>query len=577
MFRLMRIILTSVAILSMAAGLAQAQWPDDPTANLAIADLSGEQTQAKIRATPDGGAYVSWFDNSTGGYDVALQRLDADGNELWTHNGVLIADRGFSSTQDYDLDIDTSGNALLTFRDDRGGGTQITATKVSPAGAQLWGATGVQLTTGADFVAAPKIAGTTDGQVVVAWTNNSDVRLQKLDADGIVQWGAGVTIPAIGGDSTSASDMDASDAGGVIISMVRGFMAPKWLYAQKYSSAGTPQWGLLPLAVFDGGALQTANFPQFVPDGNGGAAFAWYSVDSGLQCHAQWVQADRTQAFGHNGVTVSTAPASRTQPAVSFNAATSETFVFWREETGGPSPEFGVYGQKLGPTGARLWGTGGVEVEPLSTTELVQVTQTATGNGAEVLWVETLAFAQQLVHASRLNNDGTFQWSPQSTSVSSVISSKSRLTVASTSDDAVLAVWSDGRNDVNDVYGQRIAPDGTLGNGSVPGSISDLMLDRSSITPGALLISWTQTCGTAQDYGIYEGTLGSWYAHTQIDCSDDGADLVEQIQPAAGDRYFLVVPLGASEEGSYGTDSQSAERPAGTAPCQAAQNLADCP
>ena len=47
-----------------------------------------------------------------------------------------------------------------------------------------------------------------DGEAVVAWTNNSDVRLQKLDADGIAQWGAGVTIPAIGGDSTSASDLD---------------------------------------------------------------------------------------------------------------------------------------------------------------------------------------------------------------------------------------------------------------------------------------------------------------------------------------------------------------------------------
>jgi hypothetical protein len=64
---------------------ARAQWSDDPTQNLAVANRSGEQTQAKIHATSDGGAYVSWFDNNSGGYDVYLQRLDAGGNEQWAH------------------------------------------------------------------------------------------------------------------------------------------------------------------------------------------------------------------------------------------------------------------------------------------------------------------------------------------------------------------------------------------------------------------------------------------------------------------------------------------------------------
>ena len=455
---------------------ALAQWSDDPAVNLAIADRSGEQTQPKIRALPDGGAYISWFDNSAGGYDVYLQRLNAAGLELWPHNGVLIADRGFSSTQDYDLDIDTQGHALLTFRDDRLAGTQITATKVDPSGVQLWGATGVQLTSGGDFVAAPKISGTTDGAAVVAWTNNNDVRLQKLDASGAPLWGAGVTIPAIGGDSTSASDMDTSDAGGVIISMVRGFLGPKHLHAQKYDTNGNPLWGATPLAVFDGGALQTANFPQFVPDGSGGAAFAWYSVNAGLQCHAQWVQSDSTEAFGHNGVTVSTAPRDRTQPDVSFNTATSETFVFWREETGGPNPTYGIYGQKLDGSGNRQWTSEGAVVEPLSTTEVVQVRQVRTGDAATALWVETVSFGNQLVHAERLNTFGDPHWKPDTVAVSTVASGTSRLTAAATPGDGILAVWSDDRNDVNDVYGQRIGPDGTLGGGDVIPTMSTVGL-----------------------------------------------------------------------------------------------------
>ncbi len=46
---------------------ANAQWSADPSNNLVIADSDNEQVQPKIVPTADGGFYVSWFDNSTGG------------------------------------------------------------------------------------------------------------------------------------------------------------------------------------------------------------------------------------------------------------------------------------------------------------------------------------------------------------------------------------------------------------------------------------------------------------------------------------------------------------------------------
>ena len=50
-------------------------------------------------------------------------------------------------------------------------------------------------------------------------------------------------------------------------------------------------------------------------------------------------------------------------------------------------------------------------------------------------------------------------------------------------------------------------------------------------------VCWTDPCGAAQDYAIYEGTIGSWYDHSRIDCTDDGGDMEEQVQPAP-----VVVP-----------------------------------
>ena len=98
----MRHSMTAGAVVVLAVGSALGQWTSDHAANTTIADRSGEQVQSKIRATPDGGCVIVWFDNSAGGYDVYAQRLDAQGNALWPHNGVLVRDRSVSSTQDYD-------------------------------------------------------------------------------------------------------------------------------------------------------------------------------------------------------------------------------------------------------------------------------------------------------------------------------------------------------------------------------------------------------------------------------------------------------------------------------------------
>jgi hypothetical protein len=256
----------TLCFLLTLASSSFAQWSSDPAVNLAIGDRTGDQVQSKVVPTADGGCYISWFDNSTGSYDVYLQRLDAAGNEQWPHNGYIQADRSFSSTEDYGLDIDTAGNALMAFRDDRFGPTMITAVKIDPDGTKLWGGNGIQLTSGED-VHSPKIAGTSDGSIVVGWTHDGSVKLQKLDGAGTPQWGTGVLFSDTGGGSFGFSDLHGSDSGSVIASWIRygsQFWDPKHLWAQKLSSGGSAMWNTPGphVVVFDGGSLQFGNFPR---------------------------------------------------------------------------------------------------------------------------------------------------------------------------------------------------------------------------------------------------------------------------------------------------------------------------
>jgi len=91
-------------------------------------------------------------------------------------------------------------------------------------------------------------------------------------------------------------------------------------------------------------------------------------------------------------------------------------------------------------------------------------------------------------------------------------------------------------------------------------------------------VSWAPSCSSgADDYAIYEGTIGSWYSHTSKVCTDTGHDLTETFVPGAGSDYYLVVPKDGFEEGSYGQASSGAERPVGLAVCISPQVISDCP
>jgi len=448
-------------VCTWAAAPAHAQWSSDPAQNLAVADAPGEQVQAKLAVTADGGAYLSWFDNSSGGYDVRLQRLDAAGNELWAHNGVLVADRGFSSTQDYALDVDAAGHALLAFRDDRFTGTQITAARVSPAGALDWGVNGVQLTSTTAFVAAPKICGTSDGDVVVAWTQDASVRAQRLDSAGVNQWGLDLAF-APGAGSFSASDVHDSGTDSIlsIIHQTGGFGSPRHILASKIDAAGVLLWGGGTISVFDGGSLQIANFPTFVPDGSGGAVFAWYGV-SPLQVYAQHVLANGSEAFPHNGSAGSANAAQlRVSPSVDYDSGSGETYLFWTE-TDAIQSQRGLGGQKFDAAGAAQWGANGLTLVPLGADDVQSVRTVVDGNGSFVFWDQIPGFGQDVTRGRHLDPAGTTDIA--TFDVASTPSSKARLQAALGTTGQVILAWRDERTDSGDVYAQNVNADGSLG------------------------------------------------------------------------------------------------------------------
>jgi hypothetical protein len=399
---------------------AWAQWSSDPSKNLALADNNdgADQVQPKVRPLPNDGWYASWFDADPNspppiGYSVYLQRLSPGGVEKFPHGGIEVAHLGNSSTEDYGLDIDGKNNALLAFLDDReGSNQQVTAAKMSPSGKPLWGKLGVQLTKGSSGHFSPRIAGTSDGGIVVGWTvtagnNLNEVVLQKLDAAGHPLWGKGIVFRE-SAYNYGLADLRAADNGSVIVSWIReqGFGSNRYIYANKVSTSGSLLWGKKHVRVFDGGSLQFGAFPGFITDGNGGAVFAWYSSSPALQCFAQHIRADGSEAFPHNGSAASTNTTNvRVDPAASYRQATDEVFLFWTEEDSTQTLN-GIYAQKFGAKGARLWSQTGLVIVPLGADQQIFARTTQAGDGALAFWVDQQSFGSATIQATRIHRNG---------------------------------------------------------------------------------------------------------------------------------------------------------------------------
>lgn len=495
----------SVAVLlaSSLAPAVHADWSTDPAVNTPVAVAANDTVQPKVVEGPDGGCYVSWFDNRTGGYDVYLQRFDRDGNPMWTENGILIADLANSSTQDYGLCADGVGGCALAFLDTRFGGVKVTATRVDENGVQVWGDNGRQMVGAGASQNSPRISLSADGAIIVGWTDSSSTGLHRFALDGTPAWAAPVFLTVSGAGLTLA-DLKPGDGTSVIVSMVRatGFAGAKTLRAQKVDATGALLWGAAHVTVFSTGSLQFGNFPTFLSDGAGGAVFAWYTTGP-LQSWAQRVNAAGAIQWGTNGVAVTTTTTKeRTAPSVAFDPASQTTYVGWLDHTPNSSL-YGTAAQAFDSAGNRLWGVNGATLLATQSNFGTREMEAEVLNGkGTFFFVRDTAFNNGTLFAASLNRDGTPTWRGTNVTLGANAVGYSRLETLSFGDH-VVGIWQDTRNGNEDLFGDSILPDGTLG------------------VPAAALTGDINGDGTvdASDLAIL---LGAWGGTGDADLNGDG-------------------------------------------------------
>ncbi|MCD6380503.1 T9SS type A sorting domain-containing protein [bacterium] len=138
-----------------------------------------------------GGVVVAWDDNRGGDYDTYIQRIDSDGQTLWSlgGNGVCVEP---GDSKEVSIAMPDSSGIIAVWSDYRNGDYDIYVQKVDTSGSILWSSGGIVIKTAEGDQWSPSIVSRSDGGAVISWCDESgsdpDILAQRIDSDGNILW-----------------------------------------------------------------------------------------------------------------------------------------------------------------------------------------------------------------------------------------------------------------------------------------------------------------------------------------------------------------------------------------------------
>ena len=286
-----------------SAGVAQ--WAPN---GVIVCTATRGQYYPHMTSNGAGGAIVVWDDDRAMNSDVYAARLTAAGATPDGASGFPVA-TGAATQSGASLIPYGGGGAIMAWTDARNGSFDIYAARISSAGVVL-DAAGIAICTAGGDQLYPNTVDDSAGGAIMVW---SDARVptiyaQRINSLGVVQWLAGgVAVAATGtGSVFSRPEVIADGGGGAIVSWWDFFGATSYdVYAQRINSSGARQWTPDDTKVC--GLSSEQREPVMVTDNAGGVVVAWRDTRNGgptYDIYAQRVSPTGSVAWALNGVPV---------------------------------------------------------------------------------------------------------------------------------------------------------------------------------------------------------------------------------------------------------------------------------
>jgi len=300
--------------------------------------------QEDVVVIPDGanGAIFAWEDmrNGNGNQDIYAQRIDKNGNPMWTNNGEP-ACRAAGNQYDPFLTTDGAGGAIFVWWDVGTPDWNIGAQRLNSQGKPVWGAEGVMVCDVKGVQGNPFVLNDGANGAIVVWIDyrddemmfvEGDIYAQRLDAKGTQLWAeGGVAICKLPSNQQQPAGIS-DGAGGVVVAWrdERDIYAD--IYAQRINMDGKALWQAdgLPICVAEGRQSE----PNLISDGASGAVIFWkdfredYSDKGADDIFAQRISSAGKLLWQKEGVAVCTAEGQQLYPRAAPDGK-GGAFIVW--------------------------------------------------------------------------------------------------------------------------------------------------------------------------------------------------------------------------------------------------------
>jgi hypothetical protein len=545
-----------VVLLLHASSKGHGQWTNNPTINTPVCTTLGtQQFYPTIAADGTGGAFITWMETvDFASARIYAQHLSASGTRLWAAGGLEISGGSAGAYTIPQIVSDGNGGAIISWINNTGTTLTHYMQKVSTSGQLQWTPGGVlvcPVTKSQVFYYQLVCDG--HGGAILLWDDQraiqNQVFAQRLDANGSLKWPVNGVAVAPNFTEISSYDAVADSAGGLLLCY---FMRTNPLYgmeifAQHISENGTVLWGATGKDLSNAPSDQM--FCKITKDTNDHTIVVWqdFRLDpTWSQLYVQRLDSVGNELWQPNGNLL----ADSVSPTPTIIKIASDTkrgaVVTWLDNfTAGQSTVAHLMGIHVDSLANFAWNK--KEIATWQTPKLP--TNYLFGpdykGGGFIIWNSLQsygggAFDNYDIAAQHLQADGSIEYALGGTPVSSVPMDQYYIQLTTDSSGLAYAAWSDLRNNADyDLYAMRIGSPVALPVNWI--SFTGRLSEQSVLLEWKTANEWNNKGFIIQrsDNGIRFDSIGFVAAvdATQLNVSYTYTDL----RPGYGNNFYRLV------------------------------------
>ena len=479
------LVFSAVAVLCVLAAFSvpvEAEWLESGTP---VADNFETQDYPMVVPDGEGGAIIGWHDDNFSNDDVFAARIDAYGNIVW---GPMTICGDLYDQTEIVMASDGFGGAVFAWMDSRNGSDyDIYAQRVDADGNLLWTVGGEPVCTAGNDQGDPRIAGDGTGGAVICWTDSRndewDIFAQRLNRNGTNIFMSNGVIVSAAADTQAESAITTDGRNGMFVTWRDNRDGMNWhVYAQRIDHIGNPILTLHGYPIFT--LASDAYDPRIAYDGVGGAIVTWYDDRNVFtDIYAQRIKTPGSVEWKVNGEEITNFVVGSVQQPTIVSDGLGGSFVGWSDSRSGT---WILYAQRLDINGHNLWASDGIKVVTGDHIQIQPSIATDGDGGLLVVWRD-YRYDQSDIFAQRLDENGQPLWDPEGTAVCVHLGTKEYAQCISDGEGGLIAAWHDYRNSNYDIFAQRVERYGYWG---YPSATISSVRDISSDQGGSVDVSW---------------------------------------------------------------------------------------